>query len=318
MATLLSQLHGKKTTRFLEAEVKPKGPDIDRVRKEVDRFVRFLHEFSAAPFKVSRVIEGGSLGKGTTVKNMSDIDLEVVFGGLTSIGDLQKNRKQILDALEKAVLRRQWGVLMIQTKRTKFSIQFQLNGVDIDVLPVFDVEKHVGSPPEIYTEMKKFSGGVERAAQEYSASFSELQIASVKPVDAKIKDVIRLLKFWKKTEGLDIPSYSIELLALHECRNSTSQSIDQLFRRCMGKLTCCHDICIVFDTNYDSMRYTKGRKAPFIMDPANPYMNTLDGTDIRAVTMSGNGYFREFYKNNPDVPSKRALTQGRRLLALKA
>nr|KAG5693110.1 hypothetical protein BaRGS_014060 [Batillaria attramentaria] len=301
---VLSRLSGKQLTRFLEDELKPKGDDIDSMNKEVDQFVRFLHQCSDPPFTVDRVVKGGSLGKGTAVRGSSDIDLEVVFNGLSSIEELKNNREVLLDRIERAAEKYKWRGGIQQTKRTKFSIQFKLNGKDVDVLPVFDAMKHLESTGDIYRQMDRYREGAEIAAKEYSASLSELQIAEVKGVDARVKDVIRLLKFWKKHSDSEatrqIPSYSMELLALHMSRRYMSLGIEDLFRKCMGKLGCCHDIRVAFDANYDSRRYT-------------------GGLDHKEVTRAAQRYFQDFYNQHPQLESpskKRRLRAAQRQLAL--
>ncbi|KAK7478389.1 hypothetical protein BaRGS_00030393 [Batillaria attramentaria] len=336
---VLSRLSGKQLTRFLEDELKPKGDDIDSMNKEVDQFVRFLHQCSDPPFTVDRVVKGGSLGKGTAVRGSSDIDLEVVFNGLSSIEELKNNREVLLDRIERAAEKYKWRGGIQQTKRTKFSIQFKLNGKDVDVLPVFDAMKrkegfqfqlhvdavrlYLESTGDIYRQMDRYREGAEIAAKEYSASLSELQIAEVKGVDARVKDVIRLLKFWKKHSDSEatrqIPSYSMELLALHMSRRYMSLGIEDLFRKCMGKLGCCHDIRVAFDANYDSRRYTGRADPPYILDPANPLMNTLSGLDHKEVTRAAQRYFQDFYNQHPQLESpskKRRLRAAQRQLAL--
>nr|KAG5693111.1 hypothetical protein BaRGS_014061 [Batillaria attramentaria] len=163
-ATAMSGLSGKKMTRFMEDTVKPKGDDIDRSKMAEDvlsrvsgrQLTRFLEdELKPKGDDIDREgvegrecyiliqFQGGSLGKGTAVKGSSDIDLEVVFNGLSNIEELKNNREVLLDRIERAAEKYKWRGGIQQTKRTQFSIQFKLNGKDVDVLPAFDAMKRL-------------------------------------------------------------------------------------------------------------------------------------------------------------------------------
>lgn len=52
----------------------------------------------------------------------------------------------------------------------------------------------------IYKEMASFPPDEREAREYYSAAFAPLQIKFVSRVPTKVKNLIRLMKYWRKTE----------------------------------------------------------------------------------------------------------------------
>lgn len=80
--------------------------------------------------------QSGSLGKGTAVRERADIDLVVFVNGLRSIADLQAARGELLDRIQAKVDE----MLQIKARtRTKYSLSFEWQGNDVDILPAFNL-----------------------------------------------------------------------------------------------------------------------------------------------------------------------------------
>ncbi|KAK7478391.1 hypothetical protein BaRGS_00030395, partial [Batillaria attramentaria] len=279
----------------------------------VDAVVRTIHQISYGDYSVKEVIkadfgnEGGSLGKGTATSD-SDIDLVVYFNGLHSIEDLKRMRPKLIELIEKQIrgscstvavpyvasyVSSNSGVIRWPEKQpSDFSLQFTLDDIGVDVLPAFDALAELRSPDAIYKAMERYPGGVHEAAQQYSASLTSLQRDFVKQVDSRIKDAIREMKDWSDKHGprKSVRSYGLELLAIYMYKPQMSK--DELMRKCMEQLANCGSLRVAFNTNYDSSRYTRFMQVPYIMDPANPYKNVIEGVDADGVSRAANAYLR--------------------------
>uniref|UniRef100_A0A8C6AHT3 Polymerase nucleotidyl transferase domain-containing protein n=1 Tax=Monodon monoceros TaxID=40151 RepID=A0A8C6AHT3_MONMO len=133
-------------------------PDED-FRAQVSEAIRticsFLKErcFRGAPhpqLRVSKVVQGGSSGKGTTLKGLSDADLVIFVASLTSFREQLQHRrgfiKEIRRQLEACQREETFEVESEVQKRRKKprALSFMLRsprllqGVKFDVLPAFD------------------------------------------------------------------------------------------------------------------------------------------------------------------------------------
>ena len=96
------------------------------------------------------VFQGGSLGKGTGVRDFSDVDLLVVLNNYKSVEALSENLPQILrdfeDYLVSNVKKNIGDKAMIHiVQRTPYTLQFRMTcdmdstWFDVDLLPIVDV-----------------------------------------------------------------------------------------------------------------------------------------------------------------------------------
>ncbi|XP_076449878.1 2'-5'-oligoadenylate synthase 1-like isoform X1 [Babylonia areolata] len=283
MPAFRDMLPGETLDHFHQRCVVPTPEETSSRNAEIDGFVRFLHsEFNTPPYTVNRVLKGGSLGKGTAVRGSADIDLVVVLNGLSGVSDLVKNRRFLLDRLHQEATRyKAWRGTVVLKEQTPFSLCYTLNGQEMDVLPALNAERCV---EHLYREMRVYSGGPRAAGQELSASLAPLQIDFVKPQTEAVKRVIRLLKLWKKENGVKIRSYTLELLTIHADRTTQWRNTDDLFRRVLSLLADCRSIQVAFNVNYNSAEYTRSHQTPYVIDPANPFMNTLDRMNPGAIS----------------------------------
>ncbi|KAL8609120.1 hypothetical protein ACOMHN_046726 [Nucella lapillus] len=299
MAAFRGMHSGESLDSFHQRCVVPTQKETSRRNAEIDGFVRFLHsEFNNPPYTVARVLKSGSLGKGTAVRDSADIDLVVILNGLRTISDLVAQRPPLLRRLEKAVDGYSpWrGKVQLQDK-TRYSLCYLLNGQEVDILPAMDIAAY-GSTLEIYKQMKSYPEGKVQAAMEFSASFAALQIEFVKPQDEALKKVIRLIKFWKKERHLDIRSYTLELLTIHTAEQGQWRDTEDLFRKVLTRLENCQSIGVGFGKHYSvcsggsSDSVLSSYSPAFVVDPANPFMNTLHGTDLDAVSKAARDMLR--------------------------
>ncbi|NXA88956.1 OASL2 protein, partial [Melanocharis versteri] len=253
---------------------------------------------------VQKTVKGGSAGKGTALKNNSDADVVLFLSCLPNYQEQKKNRKVILD------------LIMIRLKACRESLQFNVSisepkykgpdstprslsltlssretreSIDADILPAYDALGQVtqDAPPnaEVYVSLLHAC----THPGEFSPCFTELQKLFVKHRPAKLKNLLRLVKYWYK-EMLNPqypnahlpPKYALELLTIYAWEEATgchdSFDMAQGFRTVLDLLCRHQEICIYWEKYYSLQHreigaHVKGllcSPRPVILDPADP------------------------------------------------
>ncbi|XP_051018109.1 2'-5'-oligoadenylate synthase 1A-like [Acomys russatus] len=279
------------------------------VRKAVHIVCAFLKErcFQGAthPVRVSKVVKGGSSGKGTALKGRSDADLVVFLNNLTSFEDQLKRRGEFIEEIKKQLyqLQREGGF------GVKFEVQsswwpnsralsFKLSSpqlqqeVEFDVLPAYDVLGNVSTyskpDPQIYATLIR-KGTYLGKEGEFSTCFTELQRNFLKRRPPKLKSLVRLVKHWyqmcKEKLGKPLPpQYALELLTVYAWERgsgSTEFNTAEGFRTVLKLVTEYRQLRIYWTVNYDFeheevSKYLHGKlrsTRPVILDPADPTGN---------------------------------------------
>ncbi|XP_013391360.2 2'-5'-oligoadenylate synthase 1-like [Lingula anatina] len=251
----------------------------------IDRLVRYLQ--TEVSVDVDSVIKGGSLGKGTALKDKSDIDC-VVF--INYVGDLRSSIRamsgQWLQETIEKIRRclRNWKSLpefevvgetmhavKLRYKRGSFTC-------DVDLLPAIDILKK-GTPQQVYDAMKSLSPHL----REYcSAPLVQLQVEFVKRQQPVVKDLIRFVKHWRKERFRDchvsksrLPSsYLLELLCIKVWEmTGRPWTMDkrQGLKAVMSLLTERSHQRVEWSENYNPSKYPLSSTFDLLVrDPANP------------------------------------------------
>lgn len=255
---------------------------------------------------MSKVVKGGSSGKGTTLRSRSDADLVVFISSLKSFQEQYNCRKEFIEEIKTQLEAcRREGKLTV-----KFEVQdhvwenpralgFTLGNrrpelVEFDVLPAFDilgqvtVTEHYRPDPSVYVKLIEAckSLGVEG---EFSSCFTELQRAFLKEHPAKLKSLVRLVKHWyqkcKEKLGQPLPpQYALELLTVHAWERAgrkTDFVTAQGFHTVLTLVTNYRKLCIYWTKYYDLAHPVIGpyvkrqlqKPRPVILDPADPTGN---------------------------------------------
>lgn len=251
----------------------------------VDQLVRFLHQQKfLSRHSVAMVVKGGSLGKGTPIKGKSDIDLVVYLNGFSGMEEFKRIRSDILRELETKAKTYHAGGLK-DVKLTEYSVQGKFNGEDLDILPTIETINTGSGKGAAYNAMARaFNSQAE--AQAYSASLSPLQIDFVSGQNETVKRVIRLVKYWKAKRGVNIRSYTAELVTIYADRKGYGRSTRTLFEAVMTLLKDAESLKVAFDDNYSSQQYTSSMRPPYVLDPANPFKDTLENSNIHGISKS--------------------------------
>ncbi|XP_055003079.1 2'-5'-oligoadenylate synthase-like protein 2 [Sorex araneus] len=296
---------------FVEESLQPDG---EWKREEQDAWHRcstFLKDHcfqdqlvAGQKVRVLKVEEGGSYGKGTSLKHTSDVDLILFLSCFSSFQDQTDLRKIIIDFIKKKVdhysqslaysisVIPNWSrnprSLAIQVQATKNS-----NVIKVDVLPAFDVlgkaspDSHL--PQEIYENLITCEG----YPGEFSPSFTVLHQHFVKSRPIKVKNLLRLVKHWwylqhqkhKHAKVTFPPKYALELLTIYAWETGTNESenfdLAQGFRAVMELVRDYSNICIYWTKYYnfenEAVKIFIKKKLkearPVILDPADPTNN---------------------------------------------
>ncbi|KAL3868664.1 hypothetical protein ACJMK2_041442 [Sinanodonta woodiana] len=227
----------------------------------IDRLVKFLQ--NNVPIKVKEVVKGGSLGKGTAVRDKSDIDLVVFLSNYPTVRSVRADMHQLLATLE-IYLRRYGGCNVLVP--TPFSVQVNVSchashEHSVDILPACDVLGMHGQSA-VYDEMFRS----EDLRPYYSASLVKLQLNFVKVLPAKMTSLIRLVKYWRKSElpsdsgnGRWPTSYILELIVIRKWEDAGRPERFDLKRGLhsfLQALVNYRDLKVVWYQNYNRL-YTQ-------------------------------------------------------------
>ncbi|XP_046582349.1 2'-5'-oligoadenylate synthase 3-like [Haliotis rubra] len=147
--------------------------------------------------------------------------------------------------------------------------------VDVDLLPAVDVLAGGSKKPkEVWRQMKL----EESSVRPYnSASFAPQQVAFVKTRPSRVKDLIRLVKHWKRTDHVNIRSYCIELMVINLWQKWGKPERFDMKDRLLDifqQLSSMRKTSITWPDEYDITEFGGKPRSPYVMDPANPFMNT--------------------------------------------
>nr|XP_026267838.1 2'-5'-oligoadenylate synthase 1 [Urocitellus parryii] len=298
--------------KYIEDHLLPDTRFRQEVKKAIDIICSFLKErcFQGAfhRVRVSKVVKGGSSGKGTSLRGRSDADLVVFLENLTSFEDQLEHRGEFITEIKKqleACPKEEFDVkFRIQNSRWSnprvlsfvLSSSYLSEEVEFDVLPAFDALGHLTKgyrpSPQIYVKLilectsRQLEG-------EFSTCFTELQRAFLKQRTTKLKSLIRLVKYWfqlcKKKLGKPLPpQYALELLTVYAWERGSGESefkMAQGFQTVLRLVIDYQQLCIYWTKYYDfedpiigtylTQQLKKPR--PVILDPADPTGNVGGG-----------------------------------------
>lgn len=276
----LGSISANELNSFVLKEIEPDTAYNQSCKAVVDRLCQFMQNNFPDHLRPSEVRKSGSLGKGTAVKGKSDADLVVFLANFRTMSNLRDNLKDIL-ARMKVYLGTYGGCDVEDTTlhAVKVSVTCHGHSHSVDILPSVDILRY-NSKNAIYTEMASSS----LPAREYfSAALAPLQIDFVSGVPTKVKTLIRLVKYWRKTEfeestGLQrLPSsYPLELIVIGEWEDAgrpQNFNICKGFYHVLRAIVHYRSLKHAWTVNYNSNHVSNDEY--YVVDPANPFNNTM-------------------------------------------
>lgn len=312
----LCAIPAKNLDKFIEEHLLPNTLFRSQVKQAVDIICSFLKEkcFQSASHlvRVSKVVKGGSSGKGTALRGRSDADLVVFLSHLRSFKEQFDRRGEFIQEIRKQ--------LEACERQNMFAIEFEVQGshvwsnprvlsfvlssprlsesVEFDVLPAFDVLGQVTGDyrpnPEIYVRLIQECEvlGLQEGG-EFSTCFTELQRGFLRERPTKLKSLIRLVKHWykecKKKHGSPLPpQYALELLTVYAWErgcNKTEFNTAEGFRTVLELVRNYQQLWIYWTKYYnfenpvicDYLMKQLHKPRPVILDPADPTGNVAGG-----------------------------------------
>nr|AYA44740.1 oligoadenylate synthetase 1 isoform p46 [Pithecia pithecia] len=295
--------------KFIEENLLPDTSFRVQINQAIDIICGFLKErcFQGSSYRVqvSKVVKGGSSGKGTALRGKSDADLVVFLSPLTTFQDQLNHRgdfiREIRRQLEACQREKEFSVKFeVQTSHwdSPRALSFVLSssrlgeGVEFDVLPAFDALGQLTGiykpDPEIYVKLIKECICLQKEG-EFSTCFTELQRDFLKQRPTKLKSLIRLVKHWyqncKKKLGKPLPpQYALELLTVYAWEQGSMKTdfiTAQGFRTVLELVINYQQLCIYWTVYYDFkhpsireyLRNQLRKPRPVILDPADPTGN---------------------------------------------
>ncbi|XP_068703161.1 2'-5'-oligoadenylate synthase 1-like isoform X2 [Montipora foliosa] len=266
-------------------------------RKAIFRVLNLLckHLQHNLRFSISKLVKGGSVGKGTAVKDKADIDCVIFLNDVKSMEKHKLNLQETKDRLESCLKHSPYKDQITFGKQTPFAVKFRLDlsrEFDIDLLPTFTTESPE-KPEKLYDEM---IGCTRKERGYYSAHFVSLQVKFVKGQPALVKDLIRLVKYWRKTciedksDGRLPSSYPLELITIYcweEAGEPNPFDIRLGFKAVLQQLVDYCNINVRWYNYYSEALADRGiegmtmsdKSRPFVLDPANPTNNVCSAGD---------------------------------------
>nr|XP_006116231.1 2'-5'-oligoadenylate synthase 3-like [Pelodiscus sinensis] len=306
MAVDLYQTPARKLDKFIFDNLQPDCTFLRQAGQAIDTICEFLKtncfvDQPAPRTKVLKIIKGGSLGKGTSLKGISDADLVVFLSCFKGYDDQERNRAEIIREirrmLEKCQQQKQFDVIFETSQWSNPRVlSFQLHSkmlnesIDFDVLPAYNALSSSAKPdPQVYEDLiVSYSRG-----GEFSTCFTELQRDFVVDRYTKVKSLIRLVKHWYKqyvcphkkylSKGKEFlpPQYALELLSIYAWeRGSKNRGFDMAkgFRTVLELIQQYKQLCVYWTVNYNFadeelaqfLHRQLQKTRPVILDPADP------------------------------------------------
>lgn len=213
---------------------------------------------------------GGSIGKGTAISPLSDVDLYVYLSAghwQTRGGALQPGTVigRLLARVEKRLgFEKANGHVTIRRQTHSVGIRFKRVGsVGIDVVPAL---VQGGDLTEAWIPRRRTSHYVQTSV--------ERQIETINALDSRFKYLrrgIRLLKFWNR-KCAALPSYAVEILGMHAVARGCTRTEMGVFLSTldfMGRTNMREPIFV----NQHFQHRPPLRRACVILDPAMPDNN---------------------------------------------
>ncbi|XP_048768093.1 2'-5'-oligoadenylate synthase 1A-like [Ostrea edulis] len=268
---------------FVKNEIEPDAEYNASCKAVVHRLCQFMKNNFPDELRPSEIIKSGSLGKGTAVKGKSDADLVVFMARFHSISVLRDSLNRILDRM-KLYLGTHAGCTVEGTTAHAVKVSLSCHAGhthDVDILPSVNV-LGTGSKREIYKTMGAHSPFLR---EYYSAALAPLQISFVSGVPTKVKTLIRLVKYWRKTcfeesTGRQrLPSsYPLELITIGEWEDAggpVNFDLRKGFYHVLLSIVNYKRLKHAWNTNYNADKYISDDSC-YVMDPANPFNNVME------------------------------------------
>ncbi|XP_068937785.1 2'-5'-oligoadenylate synthase 3 [Petaurus breviceps papuanus] len=311
----LYHIPAKDLDKFIQDVLQPDSGFQDQMGKVTETIFRCLREkcfrASSPTIRVLRASKGGSYGRGTALRGVSDADLIVFLSCFKAYADQRSwqpdSFTEIRAQLEACWQKHPQGLgLQFSAQEDPQALRFRLvsstlhSWMDVSLRPAFDAlgPLNPGSKPRPQVYVDLISNG--SPAGTYSECFTELQRDFVNSRPSKLKSLILLVKHWyqqvtswykagEQDEGCLPPVYALELLTIYAWEQAGRKDkfhMAQGFLTVLGLIRDYQRLCIYWTVNYDfedktirsCLQKQLQKPRPLILDPADPTWNVGQGS----------------------------------------
>ncbi|XP_077992168.1 2'-5'-oligoadenylate synthase 1A-like [Glandiceps talaboti] len=236
----------------------------------------------------------GSFGKGTQVRGHADLDSVLVLNDFSDVDDRIARGPEVMKTLATQLKAKDW-VMNVSWDYYYYTMTFAMQREDgvsmaVDLLPTFEVLGQNPSNDKIEETYQTMFGLSRRQVNYYSVPLCQLQLEFVRKQPTRAKTLIRLVKYWRKTEvekkkkkaTLRYPnSYSMELITIHVWEEAVKPrriNLAGAFKAVLRQLVNYKHLDVEWYDYYspeiaDQARWETER--PILLDPANPTNNIM-------------------------------------------
>ncbi|XP_066284330.1 2'-5'-oligoadenylate synthase 1-like [Branchiostoma lanceolatum] len=293
-ASFLNLTSERELNAHIDRELQMTESDRTSFNRVLDGLYRTLQtEVRYNSVTVNRLVKGGSYGRGTALKDRSDLDVTLFLNGITSMRDFLNQQQDIIGRVAATLEGSRWarenGVVSVvaQQNAATLVLRSRDHQMEVDIVPAYDNLGAVENPMkrnEVYQSMRG------QDPYKYSASFVGLQVEFVREKPARLKNLIRLVKSWKKAQDARFgrklgSSWLWELISIYVCEtkvgSTSSFNMKQAFKMVMETVVNYSSLRALWTTYY-SDRFPVVREklsstgSPLVLDPANPWDNVAD------------------------------------------
>jgi hypothetical protein len=201
--------------RFAQEKVNLPKEKADEYRAQAGRLREKLESYlkEHPDFSLRRMMLSGSLAKGTSLRNLNDIDVAVYITGSDAPHDVQALLEYLVQRLRKAFPN--FSPEQVRANTYSVTVSFRGSGLDVDVVPIL----YNGDPEWRGNLVSQDDGSFLETSIPLQLEFARRRKA-VQPTH--FAQVVRLLKYWARRmkaerEGFRFKSFMIEMICAHLC-----------------------------------------------------------------------------------------------------
>ncbi|CAC5399174.1 OAS [Mytilus coruscus] len=268
---------------FIDRVVNPDTDYLTQCGQTIDEVAEILKS-RQFKYKVMRTIKGGSIGKGTAVRGLSDVDLIFPLYDITTVETLKQKMDEIKDAIHSLLISRFTVTRSPEFTTWAYKATILVNGSsqEVDIMPILNITNDPSNLTDeeikmIHTKMRREAGSTEKGY--YNRCLRPLQKEFIGKHPEKIKRVIRLIKYWIKTKNHSIiKSIAVELLVIRAWEDlgkpHPGVAEEVISKLVFDKLRNFGNIRLSWTNYYIPTEYPMPSK-PYILDPVDPYNNVI-------------------------------------------
>ncbi|XP_071965235.1 2'-5'-oligoadenylate synthase 1A-like [Antedon mediterranea] len=273
--------------RFIVEALIPSDAHLDAFRHRIDGLIEFLKNKTA--LKIRRVVKGGSLERGTSLKGRTNCEVILFLDDFRSVQDMKAKMSEILAKIERRMksMENVRNIERDSTQSIAFEVLVEGSWFCVRINPSYDISSRSQSDfgLNVYNDI-----ATNLELREYcSTALNEHRLNLIKSLPDKVKNLMRLLHHWnlhicERHDVAKLSDYIIESIVLWCWKRAGSNAdfdISRGMKTVMSELTKGNDINIDWHGMFEEVdsncsRKQKHPELPLVLDPVDPTMNMCE------------------------------------------